>query len=51
LSAMNLQPEQAARALRFSAGWETTREDWTRLLVGLQQAAAELQLIGGARPR
>ena len=42
LSAMGLQPAQAARALRFSAGWETTHEDWTRLLVGLQRASAVL---------
>jgi cysteine desulfurase len=42
LSAMGLQPAQAARGLRFSAGWETTREDWTSLLAGLQRAAVEL---------
>ncbi len=42
LSAMALQPSQAARVLRFSAGWETSRDDWSQLLAGLQHAAKEL---------
>ncbi len=42
LSAMGFEPSQAARALRFSAGWETTREDWMKLLAGLSRAATEL---------
>ena len=37
LAAMGLTPAEAGRALRFSSGWETTREDWTRLLGGLRK--------------
>jgi cysteine desulfurase len=42
LSAMGFTPEEAGRALRFSAGWETTREDWDALLAALEQAVREL---------
>lgn len=42
LSAMDFTPEEAGRALRFSAGWETTREDWDALLDALVQAVQEL---------
>lgn len=42
LSAMGCTPAEAGRALRFSAGWETTEEDWRRLLAGVVQAAREL---------
>jgi cysteine desulfurase len=28
LAAMGLTPEEAKRVVRFSAGWETTEEDW-----------------------
>ena len=37
LAAMGFTPAEAGRALRFSSGWETTREDWTRLLGGLRK--------------
>lgn len=40
LSAMGLRTEEAGRVLRFSAGWETTREDWQRLLDGLKKVQA-----------
>lgn len=43
LSAMGVGPEEAARVLRFSSGWETTQEDWGKLLEALQHAAAELR--------
>jgi cysteine desulfurase len=36
LQAMNCSPARAARALRFSAGWETTPDDWAALLAALQ---------------
>ena len=36
LSALGLTPSQAARALRFSAGWATTAADWTGLLGALR---------------
>jgi len=40
LSAMGFSPADAGRVLRFSAGWETTREDWQRVLGGLKQVHA-----------
>jgi cysteine desulfurase len=43
LAAMEVAADEASRALRFSAGWETTREDWSQLLEGLRQAHAELR--------
>jgi cysteine desulfurase len=42
LTAMGVPPEEAARVLRFSAGWGTTREDWRALLEGVKAAAGEL---------
>ena len=43
LTAMGYTPSEAARALRFSAGWETTADDWTKLLAALLQAHREMQ--------
>lgn len=42
LRAMGLSPADAARVLRFSAGWETTAADWSALLGGLQSVACSL---------
>jgi cysteine desulfurase len=42
LAAMQVSADEASRALRFSGGWETTREDWLRLLDGLRRAHREL---------
>lgn len=42
LTAMGVPPEDAGRALRFSAGWGTTRKDWRALLDGVKTAAREL---------
>ena len=42
LTAMGIPPEDAGRALRFSAGWGTTREDWRALLEGAKAAAREM---------
>ena len=42
LTAMGVPPEEAARVLRFSAGWVTTREDWRALLGGVKAAAREM---------
>ena len=36
LRAMGWTAAEAGRALRFSAGWETSREDWNALLSALQ---------------
>jgi cysteine desulfurase len=42
LTAMGVSPSDAGRALRFSAGWETTRDDWRALLDGVKSAAREM---------
>ena len=42
LTAMGIAPEDAGRALRFSAGWGTTRDDWRALLDGVKAAAREM---------
>ncbi len=42
LQAMGYSTAQAARALRFSAGWETTASEWDSLLEALQSIAAEI---------
>jgi len=42
LTAMGVSPEDAGRALRFSAGWGTTRDDWRALLEGATAAAREM---------
>jgi cysteine desulfurase len=43
LSAMGFPASDAGRVLRFSAGWETTREDWTRLLDALRTVHAGMK--------
>jgi cysteine desulfurase len=43
LSAMGFLAADAGRVLRFSAGWETTREDWTRLLDALRTVHAGMK--------
>jgi cysteine desulfurase len=35
LTAMGIKPAQAVRSVRFSAGWETTEEDWNALVAAL----------------
>lgn len=40
LIAMGYSPEDAARMLRFSSGWETTESDWEALLAGLIRVAS-----------
>ena len=42
LTAMGVSPADAGRALRFSAGWGTTREDWRALLEGVKAAVREM---------
>ncbi len=49
LTALGFSPALAARVLRFSSGWETTRQDWQSLRLGIEAAFAEMQadrLIG-----
>lgn len=45
LAAMGYSAGQAGRALRFSAGWETTEADWCALAAGLRQAFKELAAV------
>lgn len=42
LRAMDLSPEESARALRFSANWESTEADWLALREGLLGVAKDL---------
>ena len=42
LTAMGVSAPDAGRALRFSAGWDTTCEDWRVLLEGVRAAAREM---------
>jgi cysteine desulfurase len=42
LLAMGCDPAKADRMLRFSAGWETTENDWKMLLEAIKAAFAEL---------
>ena len=37
LAAMGVGASEAGHVLRFSSGWETTREDWQKLLAGLRE--------------
>ncbi len=39
LAALGVAPEEARRALRFSAGWSTTEADWEVLLAALKEIA------------
>ena len=41
LKAMGYSPAEAARALRFSAGWETNAENWWALLHALQNVGGK----------
>ncbi len=42
LAALGFTPEDARRALRFSAGWGTTEADWAALLALLREVEAAL---------
>ncbi len=46
LNAMGYSAAEAARALRFSAGWETTANDWEALLAALQTVRANVSPPG-----
>ena len=43
LAAMGCAPAEAARALRFSSGWETTEDDWSSLADGLTRVYRQMQ--------
>ncbi|MDR3377107.1 MAG: cysteine desulfurase family protein [Verrucomicrobiae bacterium] len=43
LSAMGFKSAHALRAVRFSAGWETTEADWDALLKAILKVHAEMQ--------
>jgi cysteine desulfurase len=42
LAAMGFKGAQAVRAVRFSAGWETTEADWDALVKGVAKVHAEM---------
>ena len=42
LAALGVPPDQARRALRFSAGWATTPADWQALLAALVEVRQEI---------
>jgi cysteine desulfurase len=42
LTAMGLPPEDAARVIRFSGGWETTADDWNLLFERVRGVAGEI---------
>ncbi len=46
LLAMSRAPSEAARMLRFSAGWETTAADWAALLDALRKVQATVARPG-----
>ena len=46
LSAMGYKSAQAVRAVRMSAGWETTEADWDALLKAVVKVHAEMQHKG-----
>jgi cysteine desulfurase len=48
LLAMGYAPGQAGRVLRFSSGWETSAQDWEKLLDAIKQAAGELRHLSPA---
>jgi cysteine desulfurase len=50
LRAMGRSPSEAARMLRFSSGWETSREDWSKLLDALR-SVGKFALAPGAEIR
>lgn len=43
LAAMGFAPDEARRAIRISAGWETTQDDWSRLAAALVATDGELR--------
>ena len=43
LAAMGIEPETARRAVRVSAGWDTTAEDWAGLVAALKEVNAALE--------
>ncbi len=42
IAAMGYSSDEASRVLRFSSGWETTREEWAALVSGLDQIWKDL---------
>lgn len=42
LAAMGFSEAEASRALRFSSGWETTEDDWHKLLEGIRTSVSAI---------
>ncbi len=47
LAAMGFPPEEARRAIRVSAGWDTLESDWNALAAAFSEASAELKAAAG----
>src|SRR6185436_5324458 len=43
LNAMGFAPEESSRMIRFSSGWQTTAEDWQKLLDGIASVSKQMQ--------
>ena len=43
LAALGVDPAEARRAVRISAGWATTEADWAALLEAMRAVAEELR--------
>ena len=41
LTAMGFSAAESSRVLRFSSGWETTEDEWQKLLDGLEKVQAD----------
>ncbi len=50
LAGMGLRAEEAGAVVRFSSGWETTEEDWERLLAVIGEIASGAGLPNRALP-
>jgi len=46
LLAMGYSAADAGRVLRFSAGWDTTGDDWNALLVALKSIHGKISVAG-----
>lgn len=44
LAAMGLNPDESSRAVRLSAGWDTSLEEWENLVTTMHRVADEMRL-------
>jgi cysteine desulfurase len=43
LNAMGFTPEESSRMIRFSSGWQTTADDWQKLLDAIASVSKQMQ--------